>query len=153
MQTKEPYGASWNNFVKSTSVRKQLKVGKTQFGSRMVPFMLTEDIPKSSMQELAFVLNSDLPVLLYSGQLDLIVPAISTEKVIQNCKWKDSEEFELSEKSIWRIDLDSDEVTGYVKRKRNFQFVVVRNGGHILPYDQPRVAFELISRFVKKQHL
>ena len=30
----------------------------------------------------------------------------------------------------------------------NFRQVMVRNAGHILPYDQPKWAFDMIQRFV-----
>ncbi len=43
------------------------------------------------------------------------------------------------------------EIAGYAKHFANFTQVVVRNAGHIVPFDQPRAAFDMIKRFVKSQ--
>ncbi len=39
------------------------------------------------------------------------------------------------------------DLAGYAKQVGNFSVVLVRNAGHMIPYDQPKWAFDLISRF------
>jgi len=65
--------------------------------------------------------------------------------------WKYSKEFETSERSIWKVMKNDKEIAGYAKHFGNFTQVVVRNAGHIVPFDQPRAAFDMIKRFIKSQ--
>ena len=44
----------------------------------------------------------------------------------------------------WYVGPD---LAGYSKTWSNFSQVVVRNSGHMVPYDQPKWAFDLINRF------
>ena len=39
------------------------------------------------------------------------------------------------------------DLAGYAKTVGNFTAVLVRNAGHMVPYDQPKWAFDLINRF------
>ena len=41
------------------------------------------------------------------------------------------------------------EVAGYSKRLGGLEFVVVLNSGHLVPFNQPVVALNLIARFVQ----
>lgn len=41
----------------------------------------------------------------------------------------------------------SNRLAGYVKTVKNFTQVLVRNAGHMVPYDQPKWAFDMITRF------
>lgn len=41
------------------------------------------------------------------------------------------------------------DLAGYSKQVGNFTQVLVRNAGHMVPYDQPKWAFDLITRFTK----
>ena len=40
------------------------------------------------------------------------------------------------------------DVAGYAREVKNFRQVMVRNAGHILPYDKPKWAFDMIQRFI-----
>ncbi|KAL3211784.1 hypothetical protein MRX96_036261 [Rhipicephalus microplus] len=51
---------------------------------------------------------------------------------------------------IWR-SADGKRLYGYKKTVENLNFVVVRNGGHVLPYDQPEAMFELITAFIDNE--
>ena len=85
-------------------------------------------------------------VLFYNGQLDVIIPYPATENFINQLQWKGAEEYSASARRIWKV---RGEVAGYARQVRNFRQVMVRNAGHILPYDQPVWAFDMIMRFVE----
>ena len=38
-------------------------------------------------------------------------------------------------------------LAGYSKTSGNFTQLLVRNAGHMVPYDQPKWSFDLINRF------
>ncbi|XP_065795253.1 probable serine carboxypeptidase CPVL isoform X3 [Muntiacus reevesi] len=87
-------------------------------------------------------------VLIYNGQLDVIVAASLTERSLMAMDWKGSQKYKKAEKKVWRILKSDPEVAGYVRQVDNFCQVIVRGGGHILPYDQPLRAFDMINRFI-----
>jgi vitellogenic carboxypeptidase-like protein len=63
--------------------------------------------------------------------------------------WKYSKEFSTTKRLIWKVSKKDQEIAGYAKNIGNFTQVVVRNAGHIVPFDQPRAALDMITRFVK----
>ncbi|XP_077485176.1 putative serine carboxypeptidase CPVL [Amblyomma americanum] len=147
--TKKPESHTrYEKFVQTSAVRHAIHVGGAQFGENKstVVLHLADDLIKSVRDEFAFFLNN-YKALHYSGQLDIAVPYTATEAFMSSLQWSGAQEFASAPQQIWR-SADGDEVLGYVKKANNFTMVLVRNGGHILPYDQPEVAYELITRFL-----
>ena len=95
-------------------------------------------------------------VLVYSGMDDLICAPPLTERYLAALDgWAARAAWEAAERTIWRVLPTDQEVAGYVRQVPNgggnngtFTHALIRNSGHILPFDQPRVAEELIHRFV-----
>ena len=85
-------------------------------------------------------------VLIYNGQLDVIIPYPATENFINKLQWKGAKEYATAPRRIWKV---RGEVAGYAREVRKFRQVMVRNAGHILPYDQPVYAFDMIMRFIE----
>ncbi len=54
-------------------------------------------------------------------------------------------------KQIWKVTPGDVEVAGYFRQVGDFYQVIVRNAGHILPYDQPKVALDMIKRFINNK--
>lgn len=59
-------------------------------------------------------------VLLYSGQLDVIVAAPLTERFLQTVPWSRLEEYKKAERSVWKIRKTDAEVAGYVRVAGDF---------------------------------
>lgn len=151
LYTSEPQDNYFADFLNLKSTRDWLGVGNLTFNDgSLVEYHMREDFGKSARDLLENVLNANIPVLLYNGQLDVIVAPVLTENYLKQTNWTGAEKYSSAEKKIWYVDENDAEIAGYVKEAENLQFVVVRNAGHILPYDQPRVAFDLIKRFVEK---
>ncbi|MBN3272857.1 CPVL carboxypeptidase, partial [Polyodon spathula] len=89
-------------------------------------------------------------VLIYSGQLDIIVAAPPTERFLPTVPWSKVEEYKAADRFFWKVNPDDSEVAGYVCQVGEFYQVIVRGGGHILPYDQPERSFDMIDRFLSK---
>ncbi|XP_045683966.1 probable serine carboxypeptidase CPVL isoform X2 [Phyllostomus hastatus] len=89
-----------------------------------------------------------LEVLLYNGQLDVLLPASLTERFLMVMNWKGSQEYRRVERKIWKILKSDQEVAGYVRQVGNFHQLIVRGGGHNLPFDQPLRAYDMINRFI-----
>jgi vitellogenic carboxypeptidase-like protein len=82
-------------------------------------------------------------VLLYSGHWDLIVPTVETENVISKLVWSGSARYLEAKKTIWRAG--GKEILGYSKKIKNLRLLIIRNSGHLAPFDQPEVLFKMIT--------
>jgi len=94
--------------------------------------------------------NSKLRMLVYSGDVDGIVPVTGTRK------WLDSMNMTIS--SEWRPWLDSFSQTGgfvevykHGTNPNGLTFATVRDAGHMVPWTQPGRSFDLFSRFLQQK--
>ncbi|RWS01434.1 putative serine carboxypeptidase CPVL-like protein [Dinothrombium tinctorium] len=138
----------YQQYLALPKVRKMLHVGNLTFNkNQIVRSHLLNDLMKS-VKPLISVLMDNYKTLFYNGQLDVIDTAVLTENFLRTVQWKYRDEYLTAKRRIWKVDSSDEEVAGYVRKVHNFYQVVVRRAGHMLPYDQPRVAFDLITRFV-----
>ncbi|KAM6202333.1 putative serine carboxypeptidase CPVL [Rhynchocyon petersi] len=138
----------YGKFLSLPEVRKAIHVGNYTFnnGSKAEKY-LREDSVKSVKPWLTEVMNN-YKVLIYNGQLDIIVAAPLTERSLMVMDWKGSREYRRVERKVWKVFKTDTEVAGYVRQVGDFHQVIVRGGGHILPYDQPLRCFDMINRFI-----
>ena len=87
-----------------------------------------------------------LQVMVYSGQLDVIIAFPQTENFLNSLEWSGKYIYATAPRKIWKVE---GQVAGYVRQAKNLKQVMVRNAGHILPYDQPKWAFDMIQRFIQ----
>ncbi|XP_073532668.1 probable serine carboxypeptidase CPVL isoform X2 [Phyllobates terribilis] len=149
LQCQEPTDQEYfGTFLALSEVRRSIHVGNLTFndGSEVEKHLLS-DVMKTIKPWLV-VLMDNYRVLMYSGQLDVIVAAPLTERFLQTVPWSRLEEYKTAERSVWKIRSTDAEVAGYVRVAGEFAQVIVRGGGHILPYDQPERSFVLIDRFI-----
>ena len=85
-------------------------------------------------------------VMVYSGQLDVIIAFPQTEAFLNALEWSGKYIYSTAPRQIWKVN---DDVAGYVRVAKNLIQVMVRNAGHILPFDQPKWAFDMIQRFIQ----
>jgi len=84
-------------------------------------------------------------ILLYSGQLGLIVPFRGTENMVSNMLWSGKAAYLRAKKTIWRAG--GEDILGYSKKSRNLRILLIRNSGHFAPFDQAQVVFKMITTF------
>lgn len=135
-------------FVTLPLVRRAIHVGNLTFhdGSEVEQHLL-EDVMKSIKPWLG-VLMENYRVLIYSGQLDVIVAAPLTERFLPTVNWTGAAEYKKAPRFHWKVQPSDTEVAGYVRQVGEFCQVIIRGGGHILPYDQPARSFDMIDRFL-----
>lgn len=63
-------------------------------------------------------------------------------------QWGGSKHFHSAKKSVWRVHPDDSEVAGYAKQFDTMTQVVVRGAGHLVPYDQPERALDMIDKWI-----
>ncbi|XP_061722240.1 venom serine carboxypeptidase-like [Cydia pomonella] len=132
--------------LQDDKARESIHVGNLPFHSgKEVQLHLALDILKSVAPYVKTLL-SHYRILIYNGQLDIIVAYPLTEKFLQNLDFSSAEEYKTAPRKIWRV---GDEVAGYRKRAGNLTELLVRNAGHMVPHDQPKWAFDMITRFIQ----
>ncbi|XP_006832339.1 PREDICTED: probable serine carboxypeptidase CPVL [Chrysochloris asiatica] len=149
LQCTEPEDQTYyGKFLSLPEVRQALHVGNRTFNDGTeVEKYLREDTVKSVKPWLTEIMNN-YKVLIYNGQLDIIVAASLTERSLMAMNWTGSQEYRMVGRKVWKIFKSDDEVAGYVRQVGDFHQVIVRGGGHILPYDQPLRSFDMMNRFV-----
>ncbi|XP_065287705.1 probable serine carboxypeptidase CPVL isoform X1 [Dermacentor albipictus] len=137
-------------FVDSPVVRKAIHVGNLTFNNGDATGRhLRGDIMQSVKPWLASLMDKpQYKVLIYNGQLDIIIAYPLTDNFVCSIQWSGKEAFDKAERKIWKRP-DGNGVAGYVRKVGNFTQVLVRDAGHILPFDQPEVALDLITRFIE----
>ena len=109
------------------------------------------------MQSMAWkveaIANANYSVLIYNGQLDIIIAVPLTMNWVNQLNWIGTEELRAAPRKVWKVADSDPEVAGYVKTANNNRFFLatVRNAGHMVPYDQPRAALDLLQRFFAAQ--
>ncbi|GAA6086288.1 probable serine carboxypeptidase CPVL [Tachysurus ichikawai] len=149
MQCQEPEDQEYfSRFVTLPTVRSSIHVGNLTFhdGSEVEKHLL-QDVMKSIKPWLG-VLMDNYRVLMYSGQLDVIVAAPLTERFLPTVNWTGADEYKQAERYYWKVQPSDTEIAGYIRQVEEFYQVIVRGGGHILPYDQPARSFDMIDRFL-----
>ena len=93
-------------------------------------------------------LIDQLTIMQYSGEADPCVPYIGTERWIESLK--------MPVARVWRPWKSGNEIAGYAtryQRKKSgpfFDFVTIRNAGHMVPRFQPRASLDMMRTFLKE---
>ncbi|XP_077285407.1 venom serine carboxypeptidase-like [Arctopsyche grandis] len=136
---------AYSEFIQKPEVRKALHVGNTEFTSiGKVYKKLQSDFMTSGKAWLEELLEH-YKVMVYSGQMDIIVAYPLSVKTYRSLKWSGSDEYLKASRTPW---YENNTVIGYTKKAGNFFEVFIRNAGHMVPTDQPRRSSLLINSFI-----
>ena len=106
------------------------------------------DFENSFGFKLAPVLDAGLPVLIYNGDQDYICNWIGGYAWTNALVWDGQQEFARSYMRDWQAPTIGD-TGGQVKSFENFTFLRVNQAGHMVPTDQPEVAYDMIMEFIR----
>ena len=95
-------------------------------------------------------LLEQVPILLFSGEKDLICNHIGTEELIHNMEWNSGKGFELSPGTMaprrdWTFE---GEPAGVYQEARNLTYVLFYNSSHMVPFNYPRRTRDMLDRFI-----
>ena len=108
--------------------------------------MLQHDTPESTLPYIAELLEAGIRVIAYNGDRDLSTCAQGTELLLNRMNWTGHEDWFTAPRGLWTVGT---EPAGYAKSLKGLDFVVVYNSGHLVPYNQPAHALDLITRFLR----
>lgn len=101
----------------------------------------------SSLADVETMLRSGMRVLFYNGQWDMMCNHFGTEKLLLHLDWRGAAAYQSATKYTWATTGRS-EPAGFAQQGGNLTYLVVANGGHMVPYDVPDVAADLMHKFV-----
>jgi len=101
------------------------------------------DVEKSVLPLYQHFFNENLRILIYSGDVDAIVPYPGTREWVAQLK--------RPILKSWRPYIVNKQVGGYVTVYKGLSFATVRNAGHMVPATQPQRAFEMFRMFLLDQ--
>lgn len=133
-------------YIQRSDIRAAIHVGNQTFNggeNQVVELNLIQDIMQSVALWIAELLGQ-YRMLIYNGQLDIIVAYPLTINYLQNLNFDGADEYKNAVRHKWLV---AGNVAGYVKQAGNLTEVLVRNAGHMVPMDQPQWALDLITRF------
>lgn len=103
--------------------------------------------PMAFLTELATNLTArNIPVVIYSGNDDSLVPHFGSEVTIQNTTFGGIQGFTRRPSTPWYND--EGEFAGIVHQERGWAYVLVKNASHPVPMKQPKNAFVFAREFI-----
>jgi carboxypeptidase C (cathepsin A) len=104
------------------------------------------DFMRSYAADVSLLLESGLPVMIYSGLEDLICNSLSQHWWTSALEWHGQDGFNRAPKEDWRVD---DQLAGFIQRHERFANVEILDAGHMVPMDQPKPMLSLFGDFVQ----
>eukprot|EP00529_Nitzschia_sp_RCC80_P005731 CAMPEP_0113494036 /NCGR_PEP_ID=MMETSP0014_2-20120614/28902_1 /TAXON_ID=2857 /ORGANISM="Nitzschia sp." /LENGTH=1012 /DNA_ID=CAMNT_0000387921 /DNA_START=167 /DNA_END=3207 /DNA_ORIENTATION=- /assembly_acc=CAM_ASM_000159 len=126
---------------------------------RRLNFM-AHDTPWSVTPYIGQLLDeANIQVLIYSGDRDIICCTQGSEEALRKMDWSGTREippgaasatpqynaWTAAPRGLWMYN---DYPAGYVKSHKNLSLVTVYNAGHMVPYNQPGPALDMLTRFL-----
>ena len=139
-------------FLQQAHVRRGIHVGGQMFNQGFESYMhLNQTIMVSKKPWLEEVLErGGIEVLIYNGNLDVIVNVAGTNRVVNSLQWSGKREFTNSQRKniwVWNERTSRGELAGYANEGGGLTYAVVRNAGHMVPISQPLWARHLVTEF------
>ncbi|KAL7635558.1 UNVERIFIED_CONTAM: hypothetical protein RMT77_014627 [Armadillidium vulgare] len=118
--------------------------------SSLVFRALEDDFMRPATVTVEKLLNeTTLDIMIYNGQLDLIVPSMGSENWVRELKWPGMSSWAKTK----RIPLLSDNnvTSGYYKKFKNFSFFWILKAGHMVPLDAPSTAYKMLCTYLSEK--
>ena len=136
-------------YLQTPRVMQSIHVGSNQCqtGAQSY-FYLEDDILTDKVEILESVLDSNkIRVLLYTGNMDMMVHTMGMNTVVKNLKWSKRAQFDSSGSSKLVLPGQT-RIAGYYGQGGGLTYLVVRDAGHMVPISQPAVAARIVKQFI-----
>lgn len=134
--------------IAALHVNKDKQAGWTEcVGAVGSQFSLAKSKPTITMLP---SLLEQVPIILFSGEKDIICNHLGTEEMIHNMEWNNGKGFELSP-GTWAPRRDwtfEGEPAGIYQEARNLTYILFYNSSHMVPFDYPRRTRDMLDRFI-----
>ncbi|XP_010055765.2 serine carboxypeptidase-like 45 [Eucalyptus grandis] len=109
-----------------------------------------EDLYISMIPVLGELVKSGLRVLVYSGDLDAVVPFLGTRTMVDALA---TNVLKLNTTLSYRAWFTSKQVAGYTQEYGNLAFAIIRGASHTAPATQPERSLQLFTSFLEGKSL
>mmetsp|Transcript_65721 Transcript_65721/g.182982 ORF Transcript_65721/g.182982 Transcript_65721/m.182982 type:complete len:448 (+) Transcript_65721:81-1424(+) len=114
-----------------------------------VVIALNKTLMDSALHNLKTILEHGVPLRVYDGVLDgSSCNHVSVFNALKLLQWKGKEAFLAATRQQWKVP-GSNHPAGYLQSGGGVTFVWVANSGHLVPYDQPEAALEMLRSFLE----
>ncbi|RAR09377.1 carboxypeptidase y precursor [Stemphylium lycopersici] len=120
-------------------------------------FALTGDGALSTQPQVLYLLEHGIDVLFYQGNFDLACNTAGNLQWASTMQWKGQAAFVAQAKRMWK---NEGEEVGWFKevktktasgRETTFAFTTVDGAGHLVPFDKPKEALALVTKWLNKR--
>ncbi|XP_043861443.1 retinoid-inducible serine carboxypeptidase [Dromiciops gliroides] len=129
-------------------IRKKLKIipdyitwGKQ---SNLVFKMMEKDFMKPVINIVDELLDAGINVIIYNGQLDLIVDTVGQEAWLRKLKWPELSTFNQMKRTPLYVNPESYDTSAFFKSHKNLAFFWILKAGHMVPSDQGEMALKMM---------
>lgn len=144
-------------YLDRPKVRTQLGVDKSITGNFSscsdrvgIDFAINLDEFHPTHHYVAALLERNIKVLIYVGKYDWICNHVGNEAWTLALEWSGHDEFSSQGLRDWKVDGIP---AGSTRSARGLTFATINGAGHMVPYDKPKEALELINRWLKQEAL
>ncbi|XP_061471320.1 retinoid-inducible serine carboxypeptidase [Rhineura floridana] len=138
------------------SIRKKLKIipDHVKWGgqSQDVFMNMAEDFMKHAIDIVDDLLEANISVTVYNGQLDLIVCTIGQEAWLRKLKWPKMKQFSAQKWKPLYVGSASTETAAFHKSYDNLDFFWILKAGHMVPADQGDMALKMVRMVTHQSH-
>ncbi|KAG7311234.1 hypothetical protein JYU34_002266 [Plutella xylostella] len=137
----------FEHFLNRPDVRARIHAGAGRFhlNNQLVYAKMLPDI-MASVKGYVEELLEHYGVLVYNGQLDIILPYSLAKNVYDGFHWSRQGEFRNATRR--QLIDGQNKLIGYIKHGDNLVEALIRLAGHAVPTDQPEAAKYLIDLFI-----
>lgn len=97
----------------------------------------------------ALLERTDIRVLFYNGQFDLICNHIGVERALFKLDWTHADAFRRAHYRPWLRHSRAARPAGHLLAVPRLALLLVVDSGHMVPMNQPEVALDIIFNFIK----
>jgi hypothetical protein len=119
--------------------------GRRRLAEQQRQLYMDNDRPVSVVPYIADLLERDVPVLIYNGDRDMTTNMVGTELALNAMNWTGAAQWADARRGLWMVNNSQG---GWSKELGNLKFVTVYNSGHMVPYNVPEPAFDLLNRLL-----
>ncbi|PPQ84538.1 hypothetical protein CVT25_007608 [Psilocybe cyanescens] len=113
-------------------------------------FVMNLDGSHPTYNHVAALLDRGVRVLIYVGRNDWICNHLGNEAWTTQFEWSGHVEFASQPLREWSVD---GQKAGFTRKAKGLTYASVDGAGHMVPYDKPKEALELVSRWLNNQDL
>jgi cathepsin A (carboxypeptidase C) len=113
--------------------------------------MFGKDWMRNFDQYVTDLLDADIRVLIYSGDVDFICNWLGNKAWTLGLQWKQGDAFRATQDFPWwmsAVPAGRVRTVSSAKNKLQFTFLQIHDAGHMVPMDQPQRALEMVRKFL-----